>query len=216
MYLIAILAPLLLSTAAPKPATVTFTRITAATYAGARQKMRPVVPPVTFPVKSRNGQLIIPTTAGPQVFRDVIINEASLARGISEAESTIYTYRGYLTGFRRHVVEVGFYESSEWWLVSPEGRRLTLYGPPQYSPDQQCIAAVCPGIEYEGAQPNALQLFQLQDGVLRKVWEVQPEKWEPEELFWVSPQTLYLKRDETAGTDKRTLTYWKLTVAPTP
>jgi len=212
MQLLVLLLLLLPHRPAPVPV-VMFHRISAATYAQARRAARPVKVPATFPVKARNGQLVIPTTAGPQTFRDVVIDEKSIANGHGEEETTNYTYHGFLPGFQRHVVEVVFYETAEWWLISPEGRRLTLYGQPEYSPDQQSVATVCPGLEYSGGQPNSVQLFRLQQGVLRPIWEVRPTGWEPQELFWTDANTLYLKRREFPQGQEGLLSYWKLTVA---
>ncbi|MDU0371800.1 hypothetical protein ACFPAF_15465 [Hymenobacter endophyticus] len=200
----------------PAPPAVTLHRITAATYAQARRAAKPVQVPTTFPIKPLNGQFVIPTSSGPQTFRDVVIDEKAIANGHSEDESTNYVYHGFSAGFRRHVVEVTFYETGEWWLISPEGRRLTLYGKPVYAPDQQSIATICPGLEYSGGQPNALQIFRLQNGTLRPFWEVRPTSWEPEELFWVDKNTLYLKREEYPGGRQGAMSYWKLAVAAKP
>lgn len=198
--------------AAPAAPVVTFTRISAATYAQAQRQVRPVAVPATFPVQKRNGQLTIPTSQGPQVYRDVVVDEASIRRGIGDEATTTYAYRGFLTQFQRHTVEVTFYETSEWWLIDKDGRRLTLYGPPQYSPDQQSIATICPGLEYSGGQPNALQLFRLQNGVLRNIWELRPQQWEPEEVFWLDANTLYLKREAWTGAATNPVSYWKLSI----
>ncbi|MET4106747.1 hypothetical protein [Hymenobacter sp. UYP22] len=210
-----LLALLTLLPGPPAPPAVTLHRITAATYAQARRAAKTVQVPTTFPIKPLNGQFVIPTSTGPQTFRNVVIDEKAIANGHGEEETTQYTYHGFLPGLRRHVVEVAFYETSEWWLISPEGRRLTLYGRPVYGPDQQRIATICPGLEYSGGQPNALQIFRLQNGTLRPLWEVRPTSWEPEELFWVDKNTLYLKRLEFPNGREGSVSYWRLMVAPT-
>ncbi|RSK42398.1 hypothetical protein [Hymenobacter perfusus] len=64
MQLLALLLPLLPVPSAPAAA-VTFHRISAATYAQAQRTTQSVKVPTTFPVKALNGQLVIPTTAGP-------------------------------------------------------------------------------------------------------------------------------------------------------
>lgn len=205
---------LLLLPGPPAPApVVTFHRISAATYAQARRAAQPVKVPTTFPVKARNGQLVIPTTGGSQTFRDVVIDEKAIANGHGEAETTHYTYHGFLPGLQRHVVEISYYETGEWWLISPEGRRLTLYGQPKYAPGLQRVAASSAALEYEAGQPNIVQLFQLQQGVLRPLWEVRPASWEPQELFWTDANTLYLKRREFPQGQEGPVSYWKLTVA---
>lgn len=191
---------------------IVFSRITAAEYAQVRRLTKKTTPEITWPLRKQRGQLTIPTNHGLQIYRDVVIDEAALRRGRSEDETTHYTYHGFLPHFRRHVVEVAYYETAEWWLIGNDGRRLTLYGPPQYSPDQQRIATICPGIEYSGGQPNALQLFQMRQDTLRKVWELRPTTWEPAEVCWLNNNTLYLKRATWAGAAQGSVSYWKLTI----
>ncbi|SDY06243.1 hypothetical protein [Hymenobacter psychrophilus] len=195
------------------PPTVTFRAISATEYQQAKAAGTPAKVPTTFPVQARNGQLTIPTTAGPQHYRNVVIDAAAVARGQSEEQETRYAYLGLLTPFRRHLVEVTLYETGEWWLISPEGRRLTLYGPPLYSPDQRSVAAISAGLEYSGGQPNLVQLLRLKNGTLRPFWELRPTAWEPEELFWTGPNTLYLKGEKWTGGHQGTLVYWRLTVS---
>ncbi|HLK97904.1 MAG TPA: hypothetical protein VK364_09060 [Hymenobacter sp.] len=197
--------------AQPSAASVTFSKLSAVDYERARKVAGKTTPIVTQPLKKIRGAFAIPTTQGQQVFRDFIIGAAQIKQGHSEEEHTSYTYGGYLPRFRRHVVKVTYYETSQWWLVAENGRRLTLWGPPVYAPDQNRVATICPGLEYSGGQPNALQLFQLKEGVLQKVWEMQPTSWEPEEIFWTSLTTLYLKREWYSGTASG-FSYWKLTI----
>lgn len=192
--------------------TVAFRPISSAEYQRAKVLTKPAKVPTIFPVQARDGQFTIPTTTGPQHYRNIKIDAAAVARGHSEDEETRYAYLGLLTPFQRHLVGVTFYETGEWWLISPEGRRLTLYGPPLYSPDQRSVAAISPGLEYSGGQPNVVQLLRLQNGVLRPFWELRPTAWEPEELFWTGPDTLYLKGEQWTANQQGTLVYWQLTV----
>lgn len=195
---------------------VRFTRVSAAAYAQARRQARPVQPVTTFPLRAQGRTLTIPTTAGPQVYRTLIVDAEAVAQGHSESEDTVYTYHGWLSRFQRHVVEVAFFETQQWWLIGPDGRRLTLYGEPIYGPDGQTIVAMCAGLEYSGGQPNIVQLLRLQEGKLRPFWQLQPADWEPEELFWSSPTTLYLKREDYPAGRQGPMSYWQLTVAPAP
>lgn len=192
-------------------ATVTFHPVSAADYQKAKVLAKVTEVPTTFPVRARNGQFTLPTTAGPQHYRDIVIDAAAIARGQSDDQDTRYTYLGLLTPFQRHLVKVTYYETGEWWLISPEGRRLTLYGPPLYSPDKRTVAAINQGLEYE-LMPNVVQFFRLRNGVLRPFWELRPTTWEPEELFWAAPNTLYLQATKWTVGMRGPRVYWQLTV----
>ncbi|UOQ65175.1 hypothetical protein [Hymenobacter volaticus] len=194
----------------PSAPTVTFSEISASEYSQARKAATTAKPATTYPLKKTGSTLTVPTTQGLQVFRDLVIRETQVKQGHSEDEQITYTYMGYLTSFQRHVVKVTRYETSEWWLIAKNGRRLTLWGAPLYAPDQKQVVAICPGLEYSGGQPNIVQLFQMKDGVLQKVWETQPTTWEPEEIFWTSSTVLYLKRESYS--DHTPISYWKLTI----
>lgn len=206
-----LLALLVMTPQLGQAAGVIFQQVTAAEYQQVRKAARPGKTTITFPVRKQSTHLTIPTSAGPMVLQDQLIGEDEVQQGCSEEEHTVYTYRGYLTHFHRHVVEVTYYKTSQWWLIGEDGRRLTLWGKPLYAPDQNSIITICPGLAYSSGQPNALQLFQLKSGVLQKVWETQPTSWEPEEIFWTSANSLYLKR-ASFNDDTRSSTYWKLTI----
>ncbi|MCB2407623.1 hypothetical protein [Hymenobacter lucidus] len=211
---------MLLSTAAPLVATaggVVVQQVTAAEYQQARKAARPGRTVVTFPVRKQGRRLSIPTSTGPVVLQDMIVGEAEVNQGHSEGETTIYTYHGYLSHFKRHLVEAAYYETTQWLLIGPDGRRLTLWGKPLYAPDQNRLVSICQGLEYSGGQPNIVQLFQLKNGVLQSTWELRPTAWEPEEIFWASPTLLYLKRANYSATGQelpasRRYSYCKLLI----
>ena len=190
---------------------VVFQQISAAEYQREQKAALPSKTTITFPVWKKGSQLTIPTTKGPLIFQDILIGETEVQQGHSEAEHTLYTYRGYLTHFHRHVVEVSYYETSQWWLIAENGLRLTLWGKPLYAPDQNSLIAICAGLEYSGGQPNVVQLLEIKNGVLQKVWEMSPTTWEPKEIFWTSPNSLYLQRQSYGGPTTST-SYWKLTI----
>lgn len=203
-----------LLTAAALPvaaAGVIFQQVTAADYQLARKVARACTAATTFPVHQQAGRLTIPTSAGPLVLQDQAIGETEVAQGLSEDQETHYTYRGYLLHFQRHLVEVTRYETTEWWLIAENGRRLTSWGPPVYAPDQNSIVTISAGLDYSGGQPNAVQLFQLKNGLLQKVWETRPTTWEPQDIFWASSRVLYLKRTAYSGSPG-SVSYWKLTI----
>ena len=190
---------------------VVFQQISAAEYQREQKAAQPGKTTTTFPVWKKGNQLTIPTTKGPLVLQDIVVGETEVQQGRTEDEYTLYTYRGYLSHFHRHLVEVGYYETTQWWLIAENGLRLTLWGKPQYAPDQNSMVAICAGLDYSGGQPNVVQLFQIKSGVLQKVWEMRPTTWEPKEIFWTSPTSLYLRRESYGGATTST-SYWKLTI----
>jgi hypothetical protein len=190
---------------------VVFQQISVSEYQREQKAARPGATTITFPVWKKGRQLTIPTTKGPLVLQDILIGETEVEQGHVEDEYTLYTYRGYLTHFHRHLVEVGYYETTQWWLIADNGLRLTLWGKPCYAPDQSSIVTICAGLEYSGGQPNVVQLFQIKNGVLQKVWEMRPTTWEPKEIFWTSPTSLYMRRESYGGNTSVT-SYWKLTI----
>ena len=207
------LLPLLNSfpAAGPAPVRVTFNPLTKAVYLQARKGLTVTKPRLTRPLKKQEGRLVIPTTAGPKVLTDVVIDAAAVEKGHSEEEAIQYTYLGYLPDFSCHLIRVQYYETTKWLLISNSGRQLSLWGEPIFSPDQQRIFAICQGLEYSGGQPNSLQLLQLQNGVLREVWTMKPKTWQPYRAYWASPNSLLLVKEMWAGkASGGTYTYAKL------
>ncbi|MDO7854392.1 hypothetical protein [Hymenobacter convexus] len=214
LLLLVLLALLLkLPAGAPPAVRVTFSPLTEAAYLAAKKTAVLTKPAMTFPVKKRNGRIVIPTAKGPKIFTDVVIDEAAFKKGHGEEESTVYTYLGYLVDFKCHLIQVQYYETTQWLLIDGSGHRIELWGEPMYSPDRRHIAAICMGIEYSGGQPNILQLLELRNGVLQQVWEQEPKTWEPYRIKWLSSSTLLLSREMwTCKNPGTTFTYAKLTI----
>lgn len=212
-----LLFALLLRIPATGPATVhvTFSPLTKAAYLVAKKSQVITKPKVTFPLKKQNRQLVIPTSKGPKVFTDIVIDDAAIKKDIGETESTIYDYLGYLPDFRCHLINVHYYETSAYLLIDAAGKQITLWGEPLFAPDMQHIVATCQGIEYSGGQPNSLQLLEMRNGALREVWSLKPQTWEPYRIGWASSNTLLLSKEMwTEKSQGTTYTYAKLTITP--
>lgn len=180
--------------AGPAPARVTFSSLTKAAYMQAKKGQLVTKPNFTFPLKKYKGRIVLPTGKRKRVFTDIVIDHTAVNKRHSESETVTHTYLGYLSAYQCHLIQVENYETSEWLLINDQGKSFSIYGEPQFSPDGRRIAAACMGIEYGGGQPNIVQILELQNGSLRKVWEVEPKTWEPSELSWVSSQELVLKK----------------------
>jgi len=110
-----------------------------------------------------------------------------------------------------HLIQVQYYETTQWLLVDGTGQQLDLWGEPIVSPDRHYIIAICMGIEYGGGQPNIVQLVALQNGVLRHVWSLEPKTWEPYRICWISPDELVISKEMwTEKSQGTAFTYSKL------
>ena len=199
--------------AGPPAVRVSFSPLTKAAYLAAVKAAVVTKPALAFPLQKARGRIVIPTSKGLKIFADVIINEAALKKGHGEDESTTYTYLGYLVDFKCHLIQVQYYETTQWLLIDASGRQIDLWGEPLFSPDQRHIVATCMGIEYGGGQPNILQLLELHNGVLQQVWKLEPKTWEPYRIKWLSPASLLLSKEMWTGPNPgTTFTYSKLTI----
>ena len=168
---------------------------------------------VTFPLKKQRGRIIIPTVKGQKILADIVVGEAFINQGHSKAEMTEYIYLGYLTVFQAHLIQVQFYETTQWLLIDASGRQIELWGEPVFAPDMKHIAASCMGIKYGGGQPDIIQLLELKNGVLSTVWSSEPKTWGPYRICWSSSNSLLLsKKMWTEKNPGNTSTHSKLTI----
>jgi hypothetical protein len=197
----------------PAPVRVVLSPLTEAAYVKAEKSKILTKPKRTFPLQKKAGKIVIPTTKGPKIFKDIVITEASIKQGHSEEEGTTYTYLGYLPEFKCHLVHVEYYETAEWLLINASGKQVELWGQPVFAPDLKHIAATCEGIEYGGGQPNIIQLLEFKEGALRQVWRLEPKNWEPSQIQWVSNNALILvKKRQDNKTYKEVLSYSRLLI----
>jgi hypothetical protein len=197
----------------PPAVRVTFGPLTKSVYLEAQKACVQTKPNVTFPLKKQYGRIVILTAKGREIFTDVDIDDAAIAKGHSEEEIKTYTYLGYLKNTHTHMVKVQLYEITEWLLVNDNGKHLELWGEPLFSPDMKHVASSCMGIEYGGGQPNIIQLLAWQNGEWREVWHLEPKTWEPYRIAWLSPNTLLLSKEMWTGKNPgNTFTYTQLTI----
>ena len=100
-------------TSGPPAAQVTFSPLTKTAYLQAKKGCVETKPRITFPLRKQHGRIMVPTVKGQKVFQDVVIDEAAIAKGHGEDESTTYTYLGYLSGFHCHLIQAQFYETTQ-------------------------------------------------------------------------------------------------------
>jgi len=124
-----LLLPLLAGppTDGPAAVRVVFSPLTKTAYLAAKKGCVVIKPLVTFPLKKQGGRIIIPTTKGNKVFADITVADA-FKKGKTEAETTEYTYLGYLPDYSCHLVRVQFYETTKWLIISTSDRKNELLG----------------------------------------------------------------------------------------
>ncbi len=192
---------------------VTFSLLAKAVYLAVKKGCVETKLRVTFPLKKQRGRIIIPTVKGQKILADIIVDEAFINQGHSEAEMTEYIYLEYLTAFQAHLIQVQFYEMTQWLLIDASGRQIELWGELVFAPDMKHIAASCMGIKYGGGQPNIIQLLELKNGVLSTAWSLEPKTWGPYRICWSCSNSLLLsKKMWTEKNSGNTSTYSKLTI----
>ncbi|MBO2010710.1 hypothetical protein [Hymenobacter negativus] len=195
--------------ATPGAVRVTFSALTKAAYLEAKKVAVLTKPAMTFPLKKAQGRVVIPTAKGSKAFQDNAVDEEN-------PDWEKYTYLGYWPQFGCHLILHNHYEWSNYILLNRNGQEVELCEPPIYSPDLKSFVAISSGIEY-WANSNSIQLFRFQNGTWRQIWKVEPAvepaTWEPNEIYWLSANSLILKKRMWTGKNPGgTYTYAKLTI----
>ena len=211
LVLLLLLATLLKTlTIGPAPVRVTFSPLTKTAYLEAKKACVSTKPVVTFPLKKNRGRIVIPTATGPRVFQDK-------GTGTDNDDQAQFEYKGYLPQFSYHLIQGHYWEQTQSLLIADSGKQqLALNNEPRYSPDLKSFVVIAAGIEYSGC-PNEIRLFRFEAGHWRQVWKLEPPvapmSWEPEEVGWLSNNSLLLKRKIWTGKNPgTTYTYATLLV----
>lgn len=198
-----------LTAAGPPAGRVTLSPVTKAVYLAAKKRAVATMPPLTFPVKKERGRIVIPTSKGPKVFRDV-------RKAEDETAVTTYTYLGYAEALRLHILQIQLWETSEFKAVDARGNNTELWSPPIFSPQLHHLITVSANLKYD-MMPSGLQLFRCAPSGLQKVWELAATAWEPDEtgVFWASESTVFIRQrryQHRYGNKNPYFTYAKLTI----
>jgi hypothetical protein len=107
-----------------------------------------------------------------------------------DAQVVYHSYQGRWTDAGLLLVQRQFYEGSEFLLVDDStGARTRIPDWPVRSPDGRHFAVLSLDL-VAGYGPNTLQVWSLEDGAPRRVWETEPSQWGPREGRWQDPETL--------------------------
>ena len=138
-------------------------------------------------VQRRNNTLLLrPTRAKP--LR--LVNKTSE----DEANSAAYEYIASIPAIKQWLVAVRLYEGGHYLLVDQRtGRRTHVWSPPAVSPDGRHF--VCGNSDVLARyEPNGLQLWAVEDGTLRLLWERQTE-WGCTQPRWLDNKTILFEQD---------------------
>lgn len=129
-----------------------------------------------------------------------------------EASNIAYEYIASIPTIKQWLLAVRLYEGSYYLLVNQHtGRRTRVWSPPAVSPDARHF--VCGNSDVLARyEPNGLQLWAVEDGNLRLLWERQTE-WGCTQPRWLDTRTVLFEQDffDKDDVDTRVV---RLTVLP--
>jgi hypothetical protein len=210
--LLLLLALLKLPAGAPPKVRVSFSPLTKAAYLAAKKSAIVTKPTMTFPLKKKNGRIVIPTAKGNVIFKDNDVDE-------EDPDWEKYTYQGYWPQFECHLILHNHYEWSRYLLVDKSGKEIEISNMAVYSPDTKSFVAISYGGVESAMYSNSIKLFYFENHHWREVWKIEPsvdsDTWEPAEICWLSNSTMLLKkRMWNSKSPGNTFTYSRLTIAP--
>lgn len=142
--------------------------------------------------RKHNGQLIIKTNASiPVILKDIQNNS-------DETQDKKYIYLGFMPAVNRYVVQVMYYERSEFLLISKNGDKTVVWNIPYQSTNNKYFISLSKGLEYS-INPNGLQIFKLEGDKLVKNCEIIIKQHEPEEIKWKNKMSFVLKSHAVNG-----------------
>lgn len=114
---------------------------------------------------------------------------ANLKEPEKDEDYSIFYYVRYLPDMQQHLVFGGYYESSDFVLVSAtSGKQLHVWGEPYLSPDRKFV--ICPSYDLEvGFNNNGFELYSYQNGELQQIGEVELKNWGPGDVKWIDNRT---------------------------
>lgn len=180
-----------------KPYTVTNAR--QADFLAARQAHpAPALSPDKTGFQQKGTTLSLRLTNG----RQVVFQSKPIATFEENGEEI--TYAGKLPQLHKYVLHASYYESAAYFLVDQTtGRVDTLRDMPIPNPGHTRLAATFQGYPYEGV-PNGLDIYTIQNGRLRREFNIEQLKWLPYDLAWTSDNALILQCLPLAEADKIT------------
>jgi hypothetical protein len=154
-------------------------------YLGLRQTSKVVLSDTNL-FKKVGGVLILNLSQEKKVvLRDFI-------KADDETEVKRYNYLGFSNAINRFVIEVTYYEKSDFLLVSKDGEMDIIWDVPYASSDGKTLIALSKGME-NAVYPNGFQLFKINSNGLFKVCEKLVTSYEPSDLRWIDNRVFVLE-----------------------
>lgn len=211
--LLLLLLALLVSASGPAPTVrVTFSPLTKAAYLAALKTAVMTKPAITFPLKKVRGRIVIPTSKGPVVFKDIPVE-------MSVDTHEQFDYSGYDSQLKYHLVKCavdgGYWGRHLSHLVGENGQHLVLPPILAYAPDMHQLVAATDGRD-TGHFSEGIQLYRLKNNRWQQAWKLEfaeeATTWSTKEIYWLSNSTLLLKKCVWNAKGPSTFTYAKLEI----
>lgn len=134
-------------------------------------------------IKKHNGLIKLPLDNGSfKFFSDTLINT-------DNADKREYSHLGIIQSTGIYVIFGRYYETSEYILINKaNGSSNIAWDKPLISPDKKYIATASAILGY--IMFNGIQIFKNEDSNLSKIIEVEFKDFEPQELTWISSNSL--------------------------
>lgn len=106
-----------------------------------------------------------------------------------DEDYSIFYYARFLPEMQSHLVFGGYYESSDFVVVSAvTGKETHMWGEPYLSPDKKFV--ISPSFDLEvGFNSNGFELYSFQNGTLTQIGEIELKTWGPGEVKWIDNRT---------------------------
>lgn len=114
---------------------------------------------------------------------------ANLKNPEKDEDYSIFYYAHYLPEMQSHLIFGGYYESSDFVLVSAiNGKQTHMWGEPYLSPDKKLV--ISPSFDLEvGFNNNGFELYSFQNGNLQQIGEIELKTWGPGQVKWIDNRT---------------------------
>ncbi len=123
----------------------------------------------------------------------------------------LYYYREYVSGAGFHVIKNYYNEFSDVTVVNDKtGDSEVVWGHPEFSQDNAQMVAIS-GDDGNGFARNGIQVYNIKDGALEKVFEEEIQDAQPYNPIWLDDNTIEITLRNQTATRKRIpfLTYVK-------
>ena len=121
------------------------------------------------------------------------LNNGRVLALVDQSDRLVYHYENDFAEVDFHLIRVQFGDGSGYLMVNKNnGTVYNLWGRPYFSPSKNIFLTIHSDLE-EQISPNGIQLFSLNHGGIKKLWELAIRDWGPTKAQWVAENTLQLE-----------------------